>query len=126
LILEPDEFVLASTIEELAIPLDLCAEMVPFDERQGEIRTHYAGFFDPGFGWSDKVSQRGSAVVCEIRNIGTAPVILSHGQPVCLMRFEYLSSLPQHGYGATKANEKSNYQHQTKVTMAKFFSAWES
>jgi dCTP deaminase len=124
LILEPDEFILASTIEGLAIPLSLCAEMVPFDERQGEIRTHYAGFFDPGFGWSEDPKKRGSAVVCEIRNIGTAPVILSHGQPVCLMRFEYLAATPEQAYGATKAKEATNYQHQEKVTMAKFFKDW--
>ena len=34
-----------------SIPPDLAAEMTAYDPTAGELRTHYAGFFDPGFGY---------------------------------------------------------------------------
>ena len=34
------------------MPPDYAAEMVPFDPLVGEFRVHYAGFFDPGFGYA--------------------------------------------------------------------------
>jgi dCTP deaminase len=121
LILNPGEFAIATTIERLSIPPAYSAEMIPFDERQGELRTHYAGFFDPGFGTA---SGQGGAVVCEIRNIGRAPAILSHGQPICLFRFEALRKLPASQYGNTGAKEASNYAGQQAVTLAKYFTSW--
>lgn len=122
LFLEPGEFVLATTIERVRVPNTLCAEMIAFVEEYGEIRTHYAGFFDPGFGFGKKGEITDSGVVCEIRNIGSAPLILMHGQPVCLLRYEQLADTPQTAYGALKA--PSNYQSQGGVQLAKFFTAW--
>ena len=40
--------------------------MVVYDAGAGEIRTHYAGFFDPGFGFGDG-SVLGTKVVMEVR-----------------------------------------------------------
>ena len=37
--------------EAVTIPPDLAAEMTAYDPTSGELRTHYAGFFDPGFGY---------------------------------------------------------------------------
>ncbi|HWA31756.1 MAG TPA: 2'-deoxycytidine 5'-triphosphate deaminase, partial [Rhizomicrobium sp.] len=51
LILDPDEFYILVSREAIAIPPDYAAEMVPFDPLVGEFRVHYAGFFDPGFGY---------------------------------------------------------------------------
>ena len=34
------------------IPPSYAAEMLAYDPTAGELRTHYAGFFDPGFGYS--------------------------------------------------------------------------
>jgi dCTP deaminase len=116
LFLEPGEFLLASTMEVVYIPPHLCAEMVPYQETQGEIRSHYAGFFDPNF--------RGS-IVCEIRNIGSAPIMLSHGQPIAMCRYEFLRSVPDMLYGETKGGSKpSHYQDQTGVRLAKYFLPW--
>ena len=50
LILEPEEFYLLASLETVRIPPNLAAEMVALDPESGEFRTHYAGFFDPGFG----------------------------------------------------------------------------
>ena len=37
--------------EHISVPNHLSAEMVPFSHHVGELRAHYAGFFDPGFGY---------------------------------------------------------------------------
>ena len=60
LILDPDEFYILASQEKLHIPPDLAAEMVPIDPAMGEFRVHYAGFFDPGFGFHRKRSPRQS------------------------------------------------------------------
>ena len=52
LILDPDEFYILASTEAVQVPPDYAAEMVPFDPLVGEFRVHYAGFFDPGFGYA--------------------------------------------------------------------------
>lgn len=51
LILEPGAFYILASREQVRVPPDYAAEMVPFDPSDGEFRIHYAGFFDPGFGY---------------------------------------------------------------------------
>ncbi|HXI87315.1 MAG TPA: 2'-deoxycytidine 5'-triphosphate deaminase, partial [Parvularculaceae bacterium] len=51
IILDPDEFYILASREALVIPPDYAAEMTPINPGLGEFRVHYAGFFDPGFGW---------------------------------------------------------------------------
>src|SRR5665647_3250996 len=52
LILDPNEFYILASKEAVQVPPDYAAEMVPFDPLVGEFRVHYAGFFDPGFGYA--------------------------------------------------------------------------
>ena len=52
LILEPEEFYLLTSAETVRIQPNYAAEMTPYDPSSGELRTHYAGFFDPGFGYN--------------------------------------------------------------------------
>ncbi|AHC73286.1 putative deoxycytidine triphosphate deaminase [Candidatus Endolissoclinum faulkneri L5] len=116
LILEKDEFYILGTREELAVPPDLAAEMLPFNNQFGEFRVHYAGFFDPGFGWANGQAQ-GSRAVLEVRSYG-APFALEHGQIVSCLDYRRIAS------GKTKiiygTALKSNYQGQ-KMTLAKHF-----
>jgi dCTP deaminase len=69
LLLEPDEFYILRSNELVRLPPDVCAEMVPFDAGAGEVRTHYAGFFDSGFGYAgaDDNGAAAAAVVLEVR-----------------------------------------------------------
>lgn len=122
LFLEPGEFILASTSEEVSIPPTVCAEMIPYRQEHGELRSHYAGFFDPGFGYGKDGEVSGASAVCEIRNIGTAPLFLSHGQLVTTLRFEYLPNPSEREYGSDEV--KSNYQGQKGIALAKFFKPW--
>ena len=60
LILDPGDFYILASRERVRVPPDFAAEMVPFDPSDGEFRIHYAGFFDPGFGYGFERHQRNS------------------------------------------------------------------
>ena len=104
LILEPEEFYILASLETVRIPPDLAAEMVALDPESGEFRTHYAGFFDPGFGYTHD----GTRAVMEVR-AHDVPFMLEHGQPICRLEFEQLLQCPDLLYGD---NAGSAYQGQ--------------
>jgi dCTP deaminase len=109
LILEPDEFYILITKEAIAVPPEYAAEMTPYDTRAGEFRVHYAGFFDPGFGWDSKTKRAGSSRgVLEVRS-HEVPFLLEHGQTVGWLRYERMASRPDSLYGHDVV---SNYQGQ--------------
>ena len=91
--------------------------MVPFSHNIGELRAHYAGFFDPGFGFYGTTN--GSVGVLEVRPHETINV--SDGQPICMMRFFHNSSLPDKPYGIESLG--SNYAKQTGPRLAKYFAS---
>jgi dCTP deaminase len=114
LTLNPGEFYILATREEVRVPIDLAAEMVAYETRSGEYRVHYAGFFDPGFGCDP--SGRGSKAVLEVRS-HDIPFILEHGQPVGWLRYEKMAARPDHVYGQGIG---SSYQSQG-LALAKQF-----
>jgi dCTP deaminase len=117
LILDPSEFYILMTKEAIAVPPDYAAEMVPYDTRAGEFRVHYAGFFDPGFGWNAQTGQAGSSRgVLEVRS-HEVPFLLEHGQIVGWLRYERMAQAPATLYGQ---EIKSNYQGQS-LKLAKQF-----
>ena len=92
LILDPGEFYILASKEAVQVPPDYAAEMVPFDPLVGEFRVHYAGFFDPGFGYAGAGGQ-GSRAVLEVRS-REVPFILEHGQIVGRLVYEKMLSRP--------------------------------
>jgi dCTP deaminase len=115
LILDPNEFYILVSKERVHIPPSVAAEMVPIDPAMGEFRVHYAGFFDPGFGFS--VDNRpGSHAVLEVRS-HEVPFILDDGQMVGRLAYEEMSTEPDGLYGAGLA---SNYQGQ-RLKLSKHF-----
>jgi dCTP deaminase len=119
LTLVPDDFYILMTKEAIAVPPNYAAEMVPYDTRAGEFRVHYAGFFDPGFGWSETNRRAGSSRgVLEVRS-HEVPFLLEHGQIVGWLRYERMADTPQTLYGQ---GIKSNYQGQS-LKLAKQFRA---
>jgi dCTP deaminase len=117
LALVPDDFYILMTKEAIAVPPLYAAEMVPYDTRAGEFRVHYAGFFDPGFGWSEANRKAGSSRgVLEVRS-HEVPFLLEHGQIVGWLRYERMAEAPQTLYGHAI---KSNYQGQS-LKLAKQF-----
>jgi dCTP deaminase len=117
LILDPDEFYILMTKEAIAVPPGYAAEMLPYDTRAGEFRVHYAGFFDPGFGWNALTKKAGSSRgVLEVRS-HEVPFLLEHGQTVGWLRYERMAEAPDSLYGQEIA---SNYQGQS-LKLAKQF-----
>jgi dCTP deaminase len=117
LILDPDEFYILASKEAVQVPPDYAAEMVPFDPLVGEFRVHYAGFFDPGFGYAG-AGGRGARAVLEVRS-REVPFILEHGQIVGRLVFEKMLARPERLYGAGIG---SNYQAQG-LKLSKHFRA---
>jgi dCTP deaminase len=97
------------TKEAIAVPPEYAAEMLPYDSRAGEFRVHYAGFFDPGFGWDAKTNKAGSSRgVLEVRS-HEVPFLLEHGQTVGSLRYERMAARPELLYGQ---GSNANYQGQ--------------
>lgn len=107
IILDPGAFYILVSREAIAIPPDCAAEMAPYLAMVGEFRVHYAGFFDPGFGY-DAAGGAGSRGVLEVR-CHEAPFVLEHGQVVGRLVYERMSAVPEALYGQ---DIKSNYQGQ--------------
>lgn len=107
LILEPDKFYILASKERLRIPSDFSAEMISYDASVGEFRIHYAGFFDPGFGYGDD-SLRGTRAVLEVRS-REVPFSLRDGQRVGRLIYERLVGIPTRVYGPAIG---SSYQGQ--------------
>ncbi|MCL2713099.1 MAG: 2'-deoxycytidine 5'-triphosphate deaminase [Alphaproteobacteria bacterium] len=97
LILDPGEFYILASKEAVQVPPDHAAEMVPFDPLVGEFRVHYAGFFDPGFGYAGS-GGRGARAVLEVRS-REVPFILEHGQIVGRLVYEKMLARPDSIYG---------------------------
>ena len=115
LILNPDDFYILATRERVKVPPEHAAEMVAYDTLVGEFRVHYAGFFDPGFGWSPD-DDAGSRAVLEVRS-HEVPFLLEHGQIMGRLRYERLMQAPDKLYGADLG---SHYQGQA-LALSKHF-----
>lgn len=107
LVLNPDDFYILLSKEKLRIPPDYAAELVAYDSAVGEFRIHYAGFFDPGFGYGNN-DIKGTHAVLEVRS-HEVPFLLEDGQIVGRLIYEQLLSRPEKTYG-TKIG--SSYQGQ--------------
>ena len=107
LILDPHQFYILASKEHIHIPPLLAAEMVPIDHMMGEFRVHYAGFFDPGFGFTT-TGHPGSRAVLEVRS-HEVPFVLEDGQAIGRLVYENLTEEPDSFYGQTGT---SNYQGQ--------------
>ncbi len=107
LVLNPDDFYILVSRERVRIPNNFAASMVPYDPSVGEFRIHYAGFFDPGFGYGTN-NLKGARAVLEVRS-HDVPFMIEHGQDVGRLIYERLLGEPETLYGV---NIGSNYQSQ--------------
>lgn len=113
-VLDPGEFYIFASKEDVLIPPDEAAEMAPIRPELGEFRAHYAGFFDPGFG----VAPHEGRAVLEVRS-RDVPFIVEDGQPVGKLVYEPLSGPVERLYGQAG----SNYQGQG-LKLSKHFAPW--
>jgi dCTP deaminase len=116
IVLEPEAFYLLLSAEGVSIPPSYAAEMLAYDPTAGELRTHYAGFFDPGFGYSHGKRKHGSRAALEVR-ARDVPFMVEHRQPVCKLAFERMAAEPDVLYGKDIG---SNYQGQETMLSKQF------
>jgi dCTP deaminase len=112
LILHPQDFYILASSERVGVPPTHAAEMVAFDPAFGEFRIHYAGFFDPGFGYG----VNGTKAVLEVR-AHEVPTLLEHGQIVGKLVYHAMAQVPEKVYGPAIG---SSYQKQG-LTLSKQF-----
>lgn len=115
LILDPGAFYILMSKESVTIPPDYAAEMAPYLAMVGEFRVHYAGFFDPGFGFSMAHSSSSRGVL-EVRCY-ESPFALRSGQIIGRLIYERMAERPDILYGS---DLNSNYQNQ-RLKLSKHF-----
>ena len=113
-VLDPGQFYIFASRENVLIAPDEAAEMAPIRPELGEFRAHYAGFFDPGFG----IPPHQGRAVLEVRS-RDVPFIVEHGQPVGKLQFEPLTGPVERLYGEAG----SHYQGQG-LKLSKHFMPW--
>jgi dCTP deaminase len=115
LILQPDGFYILASKEKVRVPPDFAARLVETDPSYGEFRVHYAGFFDPGFGYG-RNDVMGTRAVLEVR-CHEVPFQLEDGQVIGRLKYERLTERPTRIYGVDIG---SSYQRQD-VALSKQF-----
>jgi len=118
LLLEPEEFYILASKERIRVPPGYAAEMVAYEAACGELRTHYAGFFDPGFGYGSKGEIRGTQAVLEVRP-HDVPFLIHDGQTFFKVVYDRMIEKPNRLYGVGLG---SSYQRQG-LTLSKHFKA---
>ncbi len=116
IVLEPEIFYLLLSAEGACIPPAYAAEMTAYDPTAGELRTHYAGFFDPGFGYDRRGRRHGTRAALEVRARDVS-FMVEHRQPICKLAFERMLEPPDVLYGEDLG---SNYQGQ-ETMLSKHF-----
>jgi dCTP deaminase len=111
-ILHPGEFVLASTLEHVALPEDIVARLEGKSSlgRIGLLIHSTAGYVDPG--WAGHLT-------LELSNVANLPVTLYFGMKIGQISFLTLSTAADKPYGSPELGSK--YQGQTEPTASRFF-----
>lgn len=115
LVLDPDEFYILASAEAVVVEAGEAAEMIAYDTSVGELRSHYAGFLDCGFGLAE-AGGAGSRLVLEVRS-HDVPFLLDHGQRIATLVYEPMAERPDILYGSGVG---SNYQGQ-QLKLSKHF-----
>jgi len=118
MVLDPGDFYLLASWERIRVPLAYAAEMEPFDASIGEFSVHYAGFFDPGFGYGAFGEITGTKAVLEVR-AHEVPILLEDKQMVARLTYHKMMGAPDKVYGQAIG---SSYQQQG-LALSKHFRA---
>jgi dCTP deaminase len=108
LVLRPGEFYLLASKERVAVPPEYAAEMESYDPSIGEFTVHYAGFFDPGFGYGASGEIKGTNAVLEVR-AHEVPILLEDGREIGRLIYHKMAARPDKVYGSGIG---SSYQQQ--------------
>lgn len=105
IVIHPNQFVLATTMEMVELPDDISANVLGRSSlgRIGISVHQTAGYIDPGFE---------GEITLELSNHGPAPVKLYSGDRICQIVFHRLTSPADRPYG----HDRSQYQGQSGAT----------
>jgi dCTP deaminase len=107
-VLDPGDFYLMASKERFSVPPSFAAEMEPFDQSIGDFSVHYAGFFDPGFGYGASGEIKGTKAVLEVR-AHEVPLLLEDKQIIGRLIYHRMANAPEKLYGQAIG---SSYQQQ--------------
>lgn len=115
-ILHPGEFVLASTLERVALPNDIVARLEGKSSlgRLGLLIHSTAGYVDPG--WEGNLT-------LELSNVARLPITLYYGMTIAQISFLRMTSAADHPYGSERI--RSKYQGQTEPTASRYYQEFE-
>lgn len=107
--IKPNEFLLGSTFEKVAIPFDLCGHIDGKSSigRLGVFVHVSSGFIDSGFVGN---------VTLEIYNCSDKEFELYHGMPICQIIFETLTSRVDKPYGT----RNNHYQNSEGTVLSRY------
>jgi len=108
IVLDPNDFYILASRERISVPPNCAAEMEQIDISIGEFSVHYAGFFDPGFGYGLSGEIKGTRGVLEVR-AHEVPILLEDRQIVGRLKYHKMADVPDKLYGQGIG---SSYQHQ--------------
>jgi dCTP deaminase len=108
IILSKGGFYLLASKARVSVPLTHAAEMIAHDPSMGEFRVHYAGFFDPGFGYGNAGEICGTKAVLEVRAY-EVPILLEDNDVVGRLHYYPMAATPEKVYGKSIG---SSYQEQ--------------
>jgi dCTP deaminase len=111
MIFQKNRFYILSSRESVWIPKEFACEMASSDDAFGEIRAHYAGFIDNGWG-----EQFHRPLTLEVRL--AEDMLIYHGQPIVYLTFHHMFDIPDKGYDDGIG---SNYSGQKTARLGKFF-----
>lgn len=108
-VIEPGQFLLATTTERIALPSSLSARVDGKSSlaRQGLMVHSTAGFIDPGFE---------GQITLELSNVGPWSLPLVAGQRIAQLTFEFMDGKVERPYGTESL--RSHYQGQEGPTSA--------
>ena len=97
IVLKVGTFYILSIKEFVRVPPNFACEMRPMDSRSGLVRSHFAGFIDPGWGVGPNNEAKGRPLTLEVRSFDSNLVICD-GQPIAKVRFERMIEEPEMHY----------------------------
>lgn len=114
--LHPGEFVLASTFERVAVPVELVARIEGKSSlgRLGLLIHSTAGFIDPGFD---------GHITLELSNVANLPITLYPTMRIGQVSFLRMTTAADHPYGSGPLGSK--YQGQRGPTPSRYYQNFE-
>ena len=115
--LQPGEFVLVSTLEDITLPDDIVGRLEGKSSlgRIGLLINSTAGYVDPG--WRGRLTM-------ELSNVAKVPITLYSGMKIGQISFLRLTTAAEHLYGDKSLG--SRYQGQTETTASRFYQDFEN